>query len=61
MGIICRGVVLSTPPIHRGIYKNNMHLGWYVILPDGDYYGVGRQVAKFFYNDELAPAERNIV
>ena len=60
-GIICRGVVLSTPPIYCGIYKNDMHLGRYVVLPDDDYFGVGRQVAEFFYDDELSRKPEHVV
>ena len=60
-GIICRGVVLSTPPIYQSPYDNDMHLGRYVVLPDDDYFGVGRQVAEFFFDDELSRKPKHVV
>ena len=60
-GIICRGVVLSTPPIYQSPYDNDMHLGRYVVLPDNDYFGVGRQVAECFFDNELSRKPKHVV
>jgi len=58
---IYEGKVIGVPPRSVTPFANDMHLGRYVVLPVRNYYGVGREVAEFLFNDELVKDPDNIV